>query len=66
MIDHFGLSLLDEIHQKLTPDQQKLLDPDSEVTFRKSIKMAISGSRDDSTNWLCGKLSSEQPLRERI
>src|SRR6266496_835756 len=25
MIDHFGLSLLDEIHQKLTPDQRKLL-----------------------------------------
>ncbi|CAI2192304.1 17732_t:CDS:2, partial [Funneliformis geosporum] len=66
MIDHFGLSLLDEIHQKLTPDQQKLLDPDSEATFRKSIKMAISGSRDDSTNWLCGKLSSEQPLRENL
>ncbi|CAG8801149.1 14979_t:CDS:2, partial [Gigaspora rosea] len=28
--------------------------------------MAISGSRDDATNWLCGKLSNEQLLRENL
>jgi hypothetical protein len=40
------LSLLNEI---LTSDQQKLLDPNSEVTFRKLIKIVISGSQDDYT-----------------
>ncbi|CAG8602375.1 13926_t:CDS:2 [Gigaspora rosea] len=65
MIDHFGLSLLDEIHQRFMPDKQKLLDPSSEMIFRKSIKMAISELRDDATNWLCRKLSNEQLLREK-
>jgi hypothetical protein len=46
MINYFRLSLLNEI---LTSDQQKLLDPNSEVTFRKLIKIVISGSQDDYT-----------------
>ncbi|CAG8547587.1 9453_t:CDS:2 [Ambispora gerdemannii] len=45
MIDHFGLPLLDEIHQKFTPEQQ-ILDSNSEATFRKAVKMAMNGSRD--------------------
>jgi len=64
MIGHFRLSLLDEIHQKFKPEQQIVLDSNSETTFRKAVKMAMGGSRDDAIIWLCGKLSSEQSLRE--
>ncbi|CAG8565835.1 4591_t:CDS:2 [Ambispora gerdemannii] len=66
MIDHFGLSLLDEIHQKFKSEQQIVLDSNSETTFRKAVKMAMGGSRDDAIIWLCGKLSSEQSLRENL
>ena len=66
MIDHFGLSLLDEIHQKFKPEQQIVLDSNSETTFRKAVKMAMGGSRDDAIIWLCRKLSSEQSLRENL
>ncbi|CAG8538414.1 4379_t:CDS:2 [Cetraspora pellucida] len=48
MIDHFGLSLLDEIHQKFKSEQQIVLDSNSETTFRKwqwvdRVMMLLSG-----------------------
>ena len=63
-----GLSLLDGIYQKFKSEQQitLVLDSNSETTFRKAVKMAMSGSRDDAIIWLYGKLSSEQSLRENL
>ncbi|CAG8497203.1 4307_t:CDS:2, partial [Paraglomus occultum] len=68
MTDHFGLSLLDEIHQKFKSEQQiiLILDSNSETTFRKAVEMALSGSRDDAISWLCDKLGSEQSLKENL
>ncbi|CAG8678507.1 6423_t:CDS:2 [Cetraspora pellucida] len=56
MTDHFGLSLLDEIHQKFKSEQQIILDLSSETTFRKAVKMTLSESRDDAIIWLCENL----------
>jgi len=66
MIDHFGLSLLDEIRKNFTPVQQISLDSNSEATFRKAVKMAMNGSRDEAINRLCGNLSSEKSLRDNL
>jgi len=60
------LSLLDEIRKNFTPVQQISLDSNSEATFRKAVKMAMNGSRDEAINRLCGDLSSEKSLRDNL
>ncbi|RIA84851.1 hypothetical protein C1645_742008 [Glomus cerebriforme] len=64
MIDLFGSPLLDQIHRKLMPIQQIVLEPKCELTFRKAIKMATNKSCDDATNWLCMQLANEKTLRD--
>nr|CAG8619389.1 8927_t:CDS:2 [Entrophospora candida] len=66
MVNHFGLPLLNQIHEKFKPKQQILLDSNSEETFRKAVKMAMNGSRDDVINWLCGRLSNVPSLRKDL
>ncbi|CAI2179251.1 11948_t:CDS:2 [Funneliformis geosporum] len=46
--------------------QQISLDSNSEATFRKAVKMAMNGSRNEAINRLCGDLSNEKSLRDNL
>ncbi|CAG8656323.1 16678_t:CDS:2, partial [Acaulospora morrowiae] len=66
MINIFSSTLLNKIHQQITPAQQIELDSECESKFRKVIKQAIKESRYNATKLLLAELSNNQTLNENL